>query len=94
MPWSSHTAQRGEQGVMPWSASSRRGVFALPVGGVLAEPGGLDDAFGEIFGQLADVAGRFFGAAEYALDVHLRPETNHVRGLGQLFACLIEGGQP
>ena len=48
------------------------GVVAVGVGGVLVEAGGLADRFGQIFREVADVAAGFFGAAQDALDVHLR----------------------
>jgi hypothetical protein len=50
------------------------------------------DALGQVFGQVADVPSGFLGAAEDALDVHLRSEAHDVRGLGQLRAGLVPGG--
>ena len=38
------------------------GVVALGVGGVLAEPGGLPHAFGEVFREVADVTASLLGA--------------------------------
>ena len=64
-------------------------VIPLRVGGVLIKPGGLPHAFGEIFREIADMATGFLSAAEDALDVHLRPEANHVRGFGQLLTRLL-----
>lgn len=61
------------------------------MGGVLAEPGGLSDALGEVFRELADVAPGFFGAAEDSFDVHLRSEAGDVRGLDEFLTRLIEG---
>jgi hypothetical protein len=69
------------------------GVIALPVGGVLIEVGGLSDAFGEVFGEVADVSAGFFGAAEDSLDVHLGPEADNVGGFGQLCAGFLPGWQ-
>jgi hypothetical protein len=66
-------------------------VVALSVGGVLIEPGGLSDAFCQIFCEVTDVATSFFGATEDAFDVHLGAEADDVGGLGQLFARLFPG---
>ena len=67
------------------------GVIPLPVGGVLAEASRLPHALGEIFAEVADVATGFFGAAEDALGVHLRPESDDVRRFGQVRAGVIPG---
>ena len=69
------------------------GVVAVGVGGGFVEPGGLAYRFRQIFCEVSDVAAGFFGAAQDALDVHLGPEPDHVRGLGEVLAGLIEGGQ-
>jgi hypothetical protein len=69
------------------------GVVAVGVGGVLVESGGLSDAFGEVFCEVADVASSFFGTAEDALDVYLRAEPDDVCGFGQLFTRLLPGRQ-
>ncbi len=69
------------------------GVVAVGVGGALAEPGRLAYRFRQIFGEVADVAACFFGAAQDALDVHLGPEPDNVRRLDQVLAGMIEGGQ-
>ncbi|MDT7715322.1 MAG: hypothetical protein QOH09_1314 [Pseudonocardiales bacterium] len=69
------------------------GMVTLGVGGVLSEPGGVAHRFGQILGEVANVPTGFLGAAEDALDVHLRPEPDHVRGFDQLFARLIERRQ-
>ena len=52
------------------------GVVTVCVGGVLGEPGGLSDALGQVFREVADVSAGFFGAAQDALDVHLFPESH------------------
>ena len=44
-------------------------------------------------GEVADVAAGLLGAAEDALDVHLRPEPDGVRRRGQVLAGLVEGRQ-
>ena len=69
------------------------GVITVGVGGVLSEPGGLADAFGQIFCEVADVAAGFFGAAEDSFDVYLRAEPDDVRGFGQFLTGLFPGGQ-
>jgi hypothetical protein len=69
------------------------GVVTLGVGGVLIEASGVPDTFGEVFREVADVAASFFSAAEDALDVHLGAEAHHMRGLGQILACLFPGRQ-
>jgi hypothetical protein len=69
------------------------GMVAVRVGGMLGEPGGLSNALGKIFREVADMAAGFFGPAEDALDVHLLAEPRHVSGLGQLLAGLLPGGQ-
>ena len=56
------------------------GVVAVGVGGVLVESGGLTDALGQIFREVADVAAGFFGAAEDALDVDLVPKRTTCAG--------------
>jgi hypothetical protein len=68
------------------------GVVAVRVGGVLGESGGLSDALGQVFREVADVAAGFFGAAQDALDVHLFPESHDVSGLGQVLAGLSQVG--
>ena len=67
------------------------GVVALSVGGVLIEPGGLSDAFCQIFCEVSDVATCFLGATEDALDVYLRPEVDNVRGFGEVCTGLFPG---
>jgi hypothetical protein len=57
------------------------GVIPLGLGSVLAEPGGLVDGFGSVFGEISDVAAGFFGAAEDAFDVHLVAKSNDMGGL-------------
>ena len=69
------------------------GVVALRVGGVLVEPSGLPDAFGQVFREVADVATGFLGATQDALDMYLRPEPDDVCRFGQLLTRLIPGRQ-
>jgi hypothetical protein len=68
-------------------------VFSLGFAGVLTESGCLAYGFSQILGEVADVATGFLGAAEDAFDVHLRSESDHVCGFGELLACLFPGGQ-
>jgi hypothetical protein len=68
-------------------------VTPLRVGSVLTKPGSLPHRLGEIFREVADVPASFFGAAQDALDVHLRPKPNHVRGFGQLLTRLLPARQ-
>jgi hypothetical protein len=68
------------------------GVVAVGVGGVFVESGCLSHGFGEVFGEVADVAASFLGAAQDALDVHLCPEADDVGGFGQFFTRLFPGG--
>jgi hypothetical protein len=64
-------------------------MIPLPVGGVLIEPGGLSDTFGQVFREVTDVATSFLGATEDALDVHLGAEPDHVGGFGEVVARLL-----
>jgi hypothetical protein len=67
------------------------GVVAVGVGGVFVEAGGVSYRFGQIFGEVSDVASCFFGAAEDAFDVDLLPEVDDVGGFGEVLAGLVEG---
>jgi hypothetical protein len=58
------------------------GVVALGIGDVLVEPGGLAYRFSQVFGEVADVAAGFLGAAEDAFDVHLLSKLDDVGGFG------------
>ncbi len=69
------------------------GVVSLPVGGVFAEASGLADAFGQIFREVADVATRFLGAPQDALDVHLGAEADDVGGFVQFLTRLVPAEQ-
>jgi hypothetical protein len=55
----------------------------------------MADRLGEVLGQVADVAAGFLGAAEDALDVHLCPEPDGVRGNREVgrVGGLVPGGQ-
>jgi len=68
-------------------------MVAVRVGGVLGEPGGLSDALGQVFREVADVATGFLGATQDALDMYLRPEPDDVCRFGQLLTRLIPGRQ-
>jgi hypothetical protein len=58
------------------------GVVALGIGDVLVEPGSLVYRFSQVFGEVADVAAGFFGAAQDSFDVHLLSESDDVGGFG------------
>ena len=64
-------------------------VIALGIGGLFTESGGLSDALGQIFGEIADVPARFLSTPENAFDVHLFPEAHHVGRFGQSLAGLF-----